>query len=118
MQGSKKRAAAISAGEDAGVSAAKRLRPALGAYADDVDPSPLQYVSLNEVEVRTAIKVLYVKIGAPPEGEWWGTDGTINFIFKQLNGGGKGTVEDTLRRTQAAEEKMNVDVRVVSANFS
>ena len=33
--------------------------------------------------MRTAIKVGYVRtLGAPPEKEWRGSDGTINFICK------------------------------------
>ena len=75
-------------GKDAGlISAMKRSRPAEGAYTEDFDPSPLQYVTANEGEVRTAIKVLYLKQGAPPESEWGGQDGTINCICKQLNQG-------------------------------
>ena len=95
---SEKRAAAMAMGKDAGlISAMKRSRLAEGAYTEDLDPSPLQYVTVNEGEVRTAIKVLYVKQGAPPESEWGCKDGTINSICKQLNND-KATVEDTLRR--------------------
>ena len=72
------------------MSAAKRWRPALDAYADDADPSPLQYVSLNEGEVRTTIKVLYVKMGAPPEREWWGNHGTIKLNIPTAEECGEG----------------------------
>ena len=96
---------------------AKRFRPAKGALADEAaaECSPLQYVTVSEAEVRTAIKVAYVQtLGAPPEKEWRGTDGTINFIKNELvKGVGYGTVEDQLRRIMAAEEnKMDVDVGV------
>ena len=63
-----KRAAAMGSGEDAGlIWAAKRMRP---AYSDGAaaERSPLQYVTVAEAEVRTAIKVCYVRtLGAPPE---------------------------------------------------
>ena len=63
-----KRAAAMSSGEDPGFnSAAKRMRP---TYSDGAaaERSPLQYVTVAEAEVRTAIKVCYVRtLGAPPE---------------------------------------------------
>ena len=109
-RGSERRGDAIAGGEDAGLipSGAKRPRLAQGAYADDpaADISPLEYVSVSEGEVRTAIKVAYVKtLGAPPESEWRGSDGTINFIKNELvKGAGYGTVEDQLRRIIAAEE--------------
>ena len=95
----------------------KRLRPAKGAYADEAatEYSPLQYVTVSEGEVRTAIKVAYVQtLGAPPESEWRGSDGTINFIRKELvKGAGYGTVEDQLRRIMGAEEnEMDVDIGV------
>ena len=110
-----KRAAAMGSGEDAGlIWAAKRMRP---AYSDGAaaERSPLQYVTVAEAEVRTAIKVAYVKtLGAPPAREWRGSDGTINFIKNELvKGVGYGTVEDQLCRIMAAEEnKMDVDVGV------
>ena len=72
-------------------------------------------MTVNEAEVRTAIKVAYVQtLGAPPKSEWKGSDGTINIIRKQLvKGVGYGTVEDQLCRIMAAEEnKMDVDVGV------
>ena len=57
---SEKRAADMAMGKDAGLfSAIKRSRPAEGAYTEDFDPSPLQYVTVNEGEVRTAIKVFF-----------------------------------------------------------
>ena len=62
-----KRAAAMGSGEDAGlIWAAKRMRP---AYSDEAaERSPLQYVTVAEAEVRTAIKLCYVRtLGAPPE---------------------------------------------------
>ena len=105
-------------GKDAGlISALKRSRPAQGAYSEEdaAECSPLQYVTVNEAEVRTAIKVAYVQtLGAPPKSEWKGSDGTINIICKQLvKGVGYGTVEDQLCRIMAAEEnKMDVDVGV------
>ena len=68
-------------------------------------------MTVNEAEVRTAIKVLYVQtLDAPPESEWKGNDGTISFISSTL-GVHRGTVHDVLLRCTAAEEnKMNVDV--------
>ena len=75
-------------GKDAGlISALKRSRPAQGAYSEEdaAECSPLQYVTVNEAEVRTAIKVLYVQtLDAPPESEWKGNDGTINIIRNTL----------------------------------
>ena len=63
-----KRAAAMASGEDPGlVAPAKRMRP---TYSDGAaaERSPLQYVTVAEAEVRTAIKVCYVRtLGAPPE---------------------------------------------------
>ena len=117
-RGSERRGAAIAAGEDAGLmipSDAKRPRLAQGAYADDpaADISPLTYVSVSEGEVRTAIKVAYVKtLKAPPESEWTGSDGTINVIIRDLVPGvGYGTVHDVLIRIKGAEEnKMDIDV--------
>ena len=115
---SEKRAADMALGKDAGlISALKRSRPAQGAYAEEdaAECSPLQYMTVNEAEVRTAIKVAYVQtLGAPPKSEWKGSDGTINIIRKQLvKGVGYGTVEDQLCRIMAAEEnKMDVDVGV------
>ena len=115
---SEKRAADMALGKDAGlISALKRSRPAQGAYAEEdaAECSPLQYVTVNEAEVRTTIKVAYVQtLGAPPKSEWKGSDGTINIIRKQLvKGVGYGTVEDQLCRIMAAEEnKMDVDVGV------
>ena len=111
---SEKRAADMALGKDAGlISALKRSRPAQGAYAEEdaAECSPLQYVTVNEAEVRTAIKVLYVHtLDAPPESEWKGNDGTINIIRNTL-GVHYGTVHDVLLRCTAAEEnKMNVDV--------
>ena len=111
---SEKRAADMALGKDAGlISALKRSRPAQGAYAEEdaAECSPLQYVTVNEAEVRTAIKVLYVQtLDAPPESEWKGNDGTISFISNTL-GVHRGTVHDVLLRCTAAEEnKMNVDV--------
>ena len=111
---SEKRAADMALGKDAGlISALKRSRPAQGAYAEEdaAECSPLQYVTVNEAEVRTAIKVLYVQtLDAPPESEWKGNDGTISFISNTL-GVHRGTVHDILLRCTAAEEnKMNVDV--------
>ena len=105
-------------GKDAGlISTLKRSRPAQGAYAekDAAECSPLQYVTVNEAEVRTTIKVAYVRtLGAPHKSEWKGSDGTINIIRKQLvKGVGYGTVEDQLCRIMAAEEnKMDVDIGV------
>ena len=101
-------------GKDAGlISTLKRSRPAQGAYAEEdaAECSPLQYVTVNEAEVRTAIKVLYVRaLHAPPESEWKGNDGTINIICNTL-GVHYGTVHDNLLRCTAAEaNKMNVDV--------
>ena len=85
---SEKRAADMALGKDAGlISALKRSRPAQGAYAEEdaAECSPLQYVTVNEAEVRTAIKVLYVRaLHAPPESEWKGNDGTINIICNTL----------------------------------
>ena len=114
LRGSEKRCAEQAAGEDSGL---KRVRRAQGAYAEEdaAECSPLQYVTVNEAEVRTAIKVAYVQtLGAPPKSEWKGSDGTINIIRKQLvKGVGYGTVEDQLCRIMAAEEnKMDVDVGV------
>ena len=101
----------MAAGKDNGLilaSDAKRFRPAKGALADETAAqcSPLQYVTVNEAEVRTAIKVAYVQtLGAPPESEWRGKDGTINFTKNELvKGVGYGTVEDQLRRIIAVEE--------------
>ena len=116
-RGSDKRSAAIRDGEDNGLippasgeKATKRPRRDDGAYAEDTDPCPLRYVAANEGEKRTAIKVLYLKLGAPPERDWWGKDGTINSICKNLKVA-KTTVQDVLRRIQAAEDnKMDVDV--------
>ena len=92
----------------------KRPRLAQGAYADDpaADISPLEYVSVSEGEVRTAIKVAYVKtLKAPPESEWTGSDGTINVIRELVPGVGYGTVHDVLIRIKGAEEnKMDIDV--------
>ena len=108
-KGSEKRRAAMAEGEDAGLllgSDAKRFRPAKGALADEAaaECSPLQYVTVNEAEVRTAIKVLYVQtLDAPPESEWKGNDGTISFISNTL-GVHRGTVHDVLLRCTAAEE--------------
>ena len=119
-RGSERRADAIAAGEDAGLipiwcARGKRPRPAEGAYADDPAPgiSPLEYVSVSEGEVRTAIKVAYVKtLKAPPESEWTGSDGTINTIIHDLVPRvGYGTAHDVLIRVICAEEKkMDVDV--------
>ena len=118
-RGSERRGAAIAAGEDAGLipiwQLPKRRRLAQGAYADDpaADISPLTYVSVSEGEVRTAIKVAYVKtLKAPPESEWTGSDGTINTIIHDLVPGvGYGTVHDVLIRIKGAEEnKMDIDV--------
>ena len=110
LRGSEKRCAEQAAGEDSGL---KRVRRAQGAYAEEdaAECSPLQYVTVNEAEVRTAIKVLYVQtLDAPPESEWKGNDGTISFISNTL-GVHRGTVHDVLLRCTAAEEnKMNVDV--------
>ena len=104
LRGSEKRCAEQAAGEDSGL---KRVRRAQGAYAEEdaAECSPLQYVTVNEAEVRTAIKVAYVQtLGAPPKSEWKGSDGTINIIRKQLvKGVDYGTVEDQLCRIMAAD---------------
>ena len=69
-------------------------------------------MTVNEGEVRTSIKVLYVKLGAPPKDEWWGARWHNQLYLQRVNVLKK-TVQDTLRRIQAAEEnKMNVDVSV------